>query len=319
MPYKKKIILLGSAAAALALVYGLTLFFDPARVNTRNAYFTWLPAGAREEADRIEIFRGQEKLELVLRNGQWAALLAAPGEFPGAGESSPVMEVPVKQGRVDDLFRILETRGAFPRRGSSPENHADLGLTDNAARLVIRGGAGLPLLDLLVGRDDASGKEVFLRRNGENVFRSGNRLIGSYVNGQRSSWYDLRLFEEVSLDLVQKVQVNFTGAEGVENFGIVRSGENWNFEGGAPILDRENLENWIRGILEAQGEDFRIPVNFNPRARISLELGNGSVLLLQIGETEEDKSPGLVSGKPYLFVLPQWTVSRLLRDQNYFR
>ncbi|MDR2073140.1 MAG: DUF4340 domain-containing protein [Spirochaetaceae bacterium] len=318
MPYKKKILLLGSAAVALALVYGFTLFFDPARINTRNAYFTWLPAGARDAADRIEIFRGEEKLELVVQNGQWAALLAPPGGIPGAGDS-PVLEVPVKQGRVDDLFRILETRGAFPRRGSSPENHADLGLGDDATRLVIRGGAGLPLLDLLVGKDDTSGKGVFLRRNGENVFRSGDRLIGSYVNGQRSSWYDLRLFEETSLDLVQKIRISFPGAGGAENFGIVRSGETWNFEGGGPILDRDNLEIWIRGILEAQGEDFRFPGNFSPIARINLELGNGSVLLLQIGETEEDKSPALVSGKPYLFVLPQWTVSRLLRDQSYFR
>jgi hypothetical protein len=321
MPYKKKILLLGSSAAALALIYGFTLFFDPGRINTRNAYFTWLPAGSREEADRIEIYRGEEKLELVLRNGQWAALLPPPQGLAGAGVS-PALEVPVKQGRVDDLFRILGTRGAFPRRGSSPEHHQDLGLGNDAARLVIRGGAGLPLLDLLVGRDDSSGQGVFLRKNGEDSFRSGDRLIGSYVNGQRSSWYNLTLFEETPIDLVQRVQVNFTGGDGPENFSIVRSGDGWNFEGGGAILDRDKLEAWIRGILEAQGEDFRFPRSFTAAARISLELGDGSVLLLQInenGENEENGRGALVSGKPYLFVLPQWTVDRLLRGQDYFR
>jgi hypothetical protein len=306
MAYNKKILLLGSIAAGLALIYGLTLFFDPARINARNAAFTWLPAGARDEADRITITRGTQELELVLQNGKWFALLDD-------------MAVPVKQGRVDDLFRILGTRGAFPRRGSSAVSHTELGLGDDAARLVIRGGAGLPLLDLLVGKDDSSGKEVFLRKNGENDFRSGDRLISSYVNGEKSAWYDLKLFEDTSIDLVQRVQVNFAGSEGPVNYGIIRSGENWTFEGDALSLNKEKVGTWIQGILEAQGEDFTSSVDIQNSGRITLELGDGSVLSVQTGEAGEDgKTPALVSGKPYVFMLPQWTVSRLQRERSYF-
>jgi hypothetical protein len=340
MSSKKKIRILVISAALLALIYALTLFFDPDRINARHASFTWLSPGARDEADRIEITREGEKLELILENGLWYALLDS-------------QEIPVKQGRVDDLFRLLGTRGAFPRRGSSAASHGDLGLGDTAARLVIRG-PGLPLLDLLVGKEDPSGREVFLRKNGENEFRSGDKLIASYVNGDRSSWYNLKLFEEKPLDLVQRVRVNFTGPEGITSYGIVRSGEGWILERNSSAIDREKAETWIRGILEAQGEDIAAPgdpegpgetaetlTGPDPAAAsmaeeagsitegtagneagaeiplsgsVTVELGDGASLSLRIGAGKDGKSPASVSGKLYAFVLPQWTVSRILRD-----
>jgi len=332
MPYKKKLVILGSTAVFLALVYALTLFFDPARINARNERFTWLPAGARDQADRIEISRGEDKLELVLRNGKWFAIL----------EAGQPEEVPVKQGRIDDLFRLLGTRGAFPYRGSSTASHEALGLSGSGPRLVIRGGAGLPLLDLLIGQDDVSGNEVFLRKNGENAFRSGERLIATYLNGERSSWYDLKLFEETPITQVQRVRVRFSGYTGPEDetplvgyidYTITRNGENWTMEGNETPLDAVTVEAWIQGILEATGENF-LPASFRNDftavARITVELGDGSSLSVQIGSANPDGpptieglpamgTPALAGDKPYMFVLPRWTVTRLLRERGYFR
>jgi hypothetical protein len=59
--YKNKIIFLGSTAIFLGLVYALTIVFDPVRVNARNERFSWLSAASREEADKIEIIRGQDR------------------------------------------------------------------------------------------------------------------------------------------------------------------------------------------------------------------------------------------------------------------
>jgi len=245
--------------------------------------------------------------------------------------------VPVKQGRIDDIFRLLGTRGAFPRRGSSASSHKDLGLTftgstgsdnNDGYRLVIRGGAGLPLLDLLVGREDASGKEVFLRKNGENEFRSGDRLIGSYVKAERTSWYDLKLFDETSVEQVQRVKVSFSGYKGPEDetplvgyidYIIARSADNWIMEGNTTPLDKDKTETWIRGILEAQGDDF-LPTrnNINAVAGIVMELGDGSSLRLQIGEAMEDGKIPAVSKNPYVYSLPNWTVTRILRERGFF-
>jgi len=332
MPYKKKLVILGSIAVFLALVYVLTLFFDPARTNARNERFTWLPAGSRDLADRIEISRGEDKLELVFSRGKWVALLDGSEE------------VPVKQGRIDDIFRLLGTRGAFPHRGSSAASHEALGLDSSAARLVIRGGAGLPLLDLLVGLYDSSGREVFLRKSGENEVRSGDSLIGTYINGEKSAWYDLKLFDETPIAQVQRVRVNFNGYTGPEDetpligyidYTISRSGDNWIMEGSEESLEKDRVEAWIQGILEASGENFlsaSTQSGFTAVARISVELGDGKSLSLQIGPANPDGpppieappafltegSPALTGGKPYM-LLPRWTVTRLLRERGYFR
>ena len=321
MPYKKKLILLGSTAALLALIYILTIVFDPVRTNARNERFTWLPSASREEADRIEIIRGGEKLELFLKGGAWYALLGA-------------FEIPVKQGRIDDLMRLLSTRGAFPRRGSTSASHAELGL-DGSCRLIIRGGAGIPLLDLLVGKEDPSGRGIFLRMNGENEFRSGDRLIGSYVLGETSSWLDMKLFEDKSVSLVQRVEVHYFDYYGMGeeissdpymDYTITRSGEEWILNGINPNKDR--AENWMRAILDVQGENILAVTNeindeliniFYPAARITIELGDGSVLELQIEKPDEEgKSLALAGGKPYFFIFSQWTNMRLLRDRDFF-
>ena len=327
MPYKKKLILLGSLAALLTVIFILTIVFDPARTNARNERFTWLPASARDEADRIEIFREGEKLEIVFKNGIWVVPFGS-------------VDVPARQARVDDLFRLISTRGAFPRRGSNSRSHADLGL-DGSTRLVIRGGGGLPLLDLLIGSDDSTGRAVFLCKSGEQEFRSGDKLISAYVNGELNSWLNLKLFDEKSVEHVQRVLVNFkdyygTGEEissvPYEDYIITRSGDNWLLSVGAngsqAEVEKTRTESWIRTILEAQGENI-IPLQqesieeisnaFSVVALLRVELGDGSLLELQAGEIVEDgKCLALANSKPYFFVFSQLTTLRLLRNKDFF-
>ncbi|MDR2143642.1 MAG: DUF4340 domain-containing protein, partial [Treponema sp.] len=256
--YNKKIYTLAGIAGVLAIVYLLALFFDPARVNARNASFTWLSAEARDMADRMEISRPGEEALLIQRiNNRWFAAL-------GGGS------VPVKQGRIDDLFRILCTRGAFPRLGSSASSHEDLGLSaENASRLVIRGGAATPpLLDLLVGNDDSAGREIYLRKNGENEYRSGDRLIKSYVSGAATSWYDLKLFAENRADAVQRIRISpFKDGDGDGDFSFFRSENNWVPESGIPAESGTPggesfgtaADAYVRNIFEIQGDDFLSP------------------------------------------------------------
>ena len=318
MVYKRKLVILGSSAAFLTLVYVLSLVLDPARINARNERFTWLPAASRNEADRIEIIKDGDRLDLAFRNGVWVVMLGS-------------IEVPARQGRVDDLFRILSNRGAFPRRGSSSGSHAELGL-DGSTQLIIKGGAGLPLLDLLIGAEDPSGREVFLRKNGENEFRSGDRLIGTYINSEKASWFDLRFFEERSVSHVQRVQVRFSGYAGTgeedppadfTDYTITRNEDNWIMDG--ITLNKEKVEVWLRNVLEAQGENAHplndeFNANFESVAGIRLEFGDGSVSDLRIGAFGEDgKSLALVSGKSYMIIIPEWTVLRVLRDRLHFR
>ncbi|MDR2048789.1 MAG: hypothetical protein LBP69_04990 [Treponema sp.] len=319
--YNKKIYTLAGAAGILALVYVLTLFFDPARVNARNAAFTWLSGEARDMADRIEISRpGEETLAMQRTNNKWFAILGGT-------------QVPVKQGRIDDLFRILCTRGAFPRLGSSASSHGELGLSlENASRLVIKGGAAaLPLLDLLVGDDDSAGREVYLRKNGENEYRSGDRLIKSYVSGAATAWYDLKLFAENRADAVQRIRVSpIKDGEGDEDFSFSRSENGWVWEGRIPTESQipaesripvesigEAADTYVRNIFDIQGDNFLSPeegIEFNA-GRLSIELGDGSVITILAAAERDGMYPVTVSGNPYVYLLSRPAVTRLLRER----
>lgn len=310
--YGKKILVLCGTAGVLLIVYLITLFFDPERVAARGAAFTWLPAGARDLADRVEITRpAAEKLVLLRNNGLWFA-------ESGAGQ------VPVKQGRVDDLFRILDTRGAFPRLGSSASSHAELGLSeDRASRLVIRGAAEA-LLDLLVGVDDRSGRSVYLRKSGENEYRSGDNLIKTYVEGETSSWYNLKLFEENRAGAVQSLRVSPPKNEGEEgeDFTLLRNGAGWVFQDGAAGPQADSVDSWTRNIFDIQAEAFLSRAEASglefTAGRLNLELDDGSTIVVQAAGEYEGKRPVTVSGSSYTYLLSENAARRLFRSRSSF-
>ncbi|MDR1506610.1 MAG: DUF4340 domain-containing protein [Treponema sp.] len=303
----KKIYTLAGISGILVVVYLLTVFFDSGRVNARGASFTWLSPEAQDMADRIEISRpGNETLVIRRINDAWFAVL-------GGGQ------VPVKQGRIDDLFRVLCTKGTFPRLGSSPSSHEALGLSaERAARLVIRGGAAVPpLIDLLVGEDDSSGREVYLRKNGENEYRSGDRLVKSYVNGGERAWYNLRLFAENRAGMVQRIRMD--APEDGEDFSLARNGNVWAWEPSGETAG-EAADAYVRNLFEIQGDTFLSPEAAESLAfdsgGISIELGDGSVITVRAAEEQDGMRPVLVSGSPYVYLLSRPAAERLFRARS---
>jgi hypothetical protein len=345
MVYKKKLILLSSLVGFLALVYLATLFFDPERVSSRNAAFLWLDPKLQDQADGIELSKPGEwdkPLVLVRRGGSWHALI------DGA-------EFPAKNARVEDLFRVLAARDSYPVRGTDASSHERLGLSENsAARILVKGGAGLPLLDLLIGGNDAAGREVYMRKNGQNEFRSGEDKLSSYVNGAETSWYSLGLFSAQpsppDAALVQRITVNPPPPDNPEDAAleplvITRRGSGWSIAGMEDdAVDSQRVDSYLRGILDAEAENF-IPglaaatVGFND-GRITLELGNGSTLGIALGTApgivqgaapgiapgaaqgilpeDEGRKAATASGSPYVYALADWTVSRLFQEKSYF-
>ncbi|GHV77952.1 hypothetical protein AGMMS49942_27730 [Spirochaetia bacterium] len=313
MVYKKKLIVLSALVGVLAVVYLLTLFFDPERVNARSAAFLWLDPKLRDQADGIEIAKAGEwdnPVKLLRRGDDWYALIGE-GEYPA------------KSTRVEDLLRILSARGAYPVRGSAASSHEKLGLAEGAAaRIVVKGGAGLPLLDLLIGGRDAAGQEVYMRKNGRNEVRSGEDKLSAYINGAETSWYNLRLFPGQGDFEVQRLTV-YPLEEGAAPLVITRNGGGWSIAGpDDDSVDSQKVDAYVRGILDAEGEDFVPGLNaasavFN-EGRIVLELGNGASLTLNVGTLEENKRGATASGSSYVYALADWTITRLFREPAYF-
>jgi len=180
--YKKKVLLLSAIVAVLALIYILTFVFDSESLS--GAAFAWLDPSLSVMADGIEISGPESRTVLRRRIGAWFV----------SGDSG---EFPAKQERVDDLFDLLGRKANYPVRSSSQEGIERLGLTEeSASRIVVRGGAGLPLLDLLIGSADALGREIYLRRAPWNQVYSAEDKFSYFINLRANSWYDLRLFGE---------------------------------------------------------------------------------------------------------------------------
>ncbi|MDR1904470.1 MAG: hypothetical protein LBQ88_19565 [Treponema sp.] len=335
MVYKKKVTVLSVLLILLSLVYTVSIFFDPQRIDERNALYAWLDARLVPQADRIEITRSGEEIILLCRNGVWFA--AEDGR-----------EFPARQYRIDDLLRILSTEASYPVRARDASSFERLSLTaETASRIVIRGGAGVyPLLDLLIGRGDAAGVGINLRKNDQNEVRSGEDKITAYILGPRTSWYNLRLFPDtennaLNAGSVQRISVYApggasssggeaeTGAEAAVNAALVlardKNAGGWVLDRDSGIaLDNPRVESYIRSVLEAEGENFNTELTpadpvFN-EARIELELDDGSIRTIRVGaENEQGMRNAVVSGADYVYIIAGWTAERIFRDAEYFR
>ena len=324
MIYKRKLTLLSSLVAILALVYILTLVFDPERQHSKA--FAWLEQNMLSLADAIEISSPEGNTVLKRRNNVWVF-------------DAGTVEYPVKQGRVEDLLTALSKRDVYPLRASSGEAREKLGLsTEAASRILVRGGAGLPLLDLLIGSGGALGRELYLARAGEKEIYSGEDRFTLYTDSGAKAWYDLRLFPSIiEAAMVQQADVSFSAVDVPPvSYALRRSGGGWVIIGeeGSPLgtpterakasegspLDNSRVDSWLRVVLEAQGEDFDAGPPVSSNEGITLRLGDGTVRTIQIGPADEDKRRrASVSGSKLVYVLAESTINRLFRESDYFK
>jgi len=303
--YKTKLIALSTLVAALAVVYTLTFVFDPQRRHDRA--FAWLEPRLHALADRIEISGPAGDTVLIRRNDIWF-LNTAWGEYP------------VRQQRVQDLFAVLSRRDMYTLRSTSLEARESLGLSvGSASRIIVRGGIGLPLLDLLIGIGGALGMEVYLARADEREIYSGDDRFTVFTDSGPMFWLDLRLFGDQprAAAMVQQAEVN--SAQG--SYILRRSGGGWELQGDESAdLVGSRVEAWLRAVLEAEGEDFSAQAPPAIEGSITLWFGDGTVRIIQIGppEDEENHRRAAVSGLPLVYVLSGWTVDRLFRESSDF-
>jgi hypothetical protein len=331
MSYKRKLLVLSSLTAVLAGVYVLTFVFDPELSGRRSDAYTWLNPRLRDSVDRIDFNGGEASgrdgsslaLSLVRRNGRWLVLRDA-------------LEYPAREARVEELLDLLSRRSSYPRRSDSPSSHGIFGLSEAvASRITLRGGAGLPLLDLLIGGADAGGGSLYLRKANSGEVRSGDGGLSAYIDNEARSWYDLRLFPEtgdtvLAAESLQRLTVRAPDREDGASppaMLISRERNSWRIEAGDRSLDPEAVEksrvdSYIRGILSPTGADFVAAAREGAAASLILELGDGRVLTLNLGPPGEEgrRRAWIGAGEnPYGYLLASWAVDRLFREPEYFQ
>ncbi|MDR0316475.1 MAG: DUF4340 domain-containing protein [Treponema sp.] len=317
MLYKKQTKILLSIIAALILVYVLSIIFEPERRVSRSAAFTWLEPKLKDQVDRIRIINSGETKEFVMRNHEWFVV------YNGR-------EYPARQFRIEDFLSIFTQRAQYPLRASTAFSHERLGLTEAAAsRIILSGGVGLPLLDLLIGQGDLTGQNVYLRRQGQNDVRSGEDRFTAYMTSPRSSWYSLRFFPEseggrLDVDGIQRVRIITQTDTGTVTQVFTRSGREWTFSGlDIANPDMNKVDTYIRGILYTEGDDFIDFIDAGDQmfsdSRIELEFGNGTQTIIRLSPPDENnRRYATMSGAWYVYSIPGWVSTRLFRDAEFF-
>jgi hypothetical protein len=315
MMYKNKIITLSSVIAALAIVYILTIIFDPRRIESRSDAYSWLEPGQNNKITGINITKADEGTVNLSRNGgKW---------FVTRGGK----DYPARQVRVEDFIAALAKRDQYPVRSSSASFHDRLSLTpDKAVQVTVLAGPGLPLLTLLIGQADITGRNVYLRKHGQNEVRSGEDRFTFYTTSPLSSWYNLRLFPENEDSRLGDSDIQtLTVYPPYEDPSVVftRSNREWTFSFEISNPDFSRVDAYIRDILGVSGDDFIDGISpsdpmFN-NCRIIMELGSGVSKTLRLGPPDDDGGRyATVSGSDLVYSLPSWAVRKLFVDKENF-
>jgi hypothetical protein len=323
MKYKSKLVFLISLISACVLILIASFIFNPQNQNARTSLYTWLNRTWTLQADRI-VLKGigsaSETIMLTRKFDRWNVLVDNT-------------EYPAKQELVDDLFNLLSARESYPMRASSVSSHERLGVTEQlASRIIVYGGASqIPLLDLLIGSGNSAGTEIYLRKNGTNEVRSGIDQFTQYSDAKQNAWYDLRLVnddETLNGERVQQVMINRNDCDENISYTISRYTNNntasWKINTSLNMtLDNYKVDSYIRTLLTSEAVDFSLDThpskyNFN-FGKIDLVLDDlSTTTYLFAQENGNAQYPTMVSGKNFVYLIPEWLVQRIFRDVEYF-
>lgn len=324
MSFKRKAVLYTGFFGLLALLFVGTLVFDPQRMASQSALFTWLSPSAVASLSKVEITppkdtKTGEKVVLVKKDTLWF-------------DQKDGRSYPIKQERLKDLLSALSKKAEYPVRATTDQAYPKLGLDeDHASRITLYGPSqDSPVLDLLIGNRDAVGRDVFLRNAASKEVRSGLDRFSSYGSDTNRSWYDLRLFPStgkgaLTSNQVQRIHMVLNGdILKKDDYILSRDDkEQWVITGERNRkLDIQKVESLVKSILETEGEDFLSPqqeTSLGAGAVISLELGDGSTRILTVGESLPDsKRKATLSGSPFGYVLAGWAVNQIVKSRDYF-
>jgi hypothetical protein len=308
MDYKKRLIYILSLIGGLALVYIASFVFDPELAGSRSAAYVWLDSKLAGRTARIVIGGEGGGVELVKNSGQWFV-------------SHNNTEYPARQLRIEDFTGILTTRRAWPVRSSSASSHEKLGVDADTAVRITFYGENSTLLDILLGSEDVTGREIYLRRYGQNEVRSGENLFASYLTGSVTAWYNLKLVPEsedgkVAVDSVQRLSVY--SPQGTQIFS--RRNRTWTVSGFELVdPDQPSIDSYIKTVLNLEGDDFSDSIAGNDPmfnyGSLVLELGNGAVKTIRVTDADETgRRFARVDGLEYVYSIAPWAAQGLFKN-----
>lgn len=312
MRYEKKVILLSSVLGALLLIWLGGLVFSPERVAARSESAK-LISGKSSDVASISI-KGSEgsTLELQKSGASWSL---ADGS----------VKLPVQAQRVQSF---LDDLGAISRLrvvARSKDSWSGFDLDEaKAKRATLKDASGKTVADLYFGSYGPTGSDIYLRKTGSDLSYVAETGIASYFSGGRSSWLDLKLLGALkdsdvqSFSLKSGIVLEKGKAPVALDYSARREGQGWK-SGSGGGLDAEAVSSLLRGMIALQGEDYVAappPEAFaKVQARVSLDLGNGSSKVIEIGASAgEERFYGRVTGSGLTLQVSTYSLRSVLKS-----
>lgn len=312
MRYEKKVIVLSSVLGALLLIWVCGLVFSPERVAARSESAK-LIAGKASDVASISI-KGSDGATIELQKSGSSWILAD-------GSVKLPVQAQRAQSFLDDLGAISRLRVV----ARSKDSWAGFDLDEaKAKKATLKDASGKTLADLYFGSYGPTGSDIYLRKAGSDLSYVAESGIASYFSSGRASWLDLKLLGSLKESDVQSFSLKSgivleKGKSAIAlDYSIRRDGQGWK-SGSGGGLDAEAVSSLLRGILALQGEDYvpaPPPDAFKKvQASISLQLGNGSSKVIDIGMSAgEDRFYGAVAGSGLTLQVSTYSLRSVLKS-----
>jgi hypothetical protein len=314
MRYEKKLVVLSSTLALLLLVWAAGMIFSPERVAARSEAARLL-AGKASDVASISLkgaAAGVPAIELVKSGAVWT-LADGAARFP--------VQAQRVSGFLDSLASVSRLRLVARSKSSWQGYELD---EAQAKRATFKDASGKVLADLYVGGYGPTGSEVYLRREGSDLSYSADSGIASYLGYGRSTWLDLRVLGSLkeadvqSFSVKSAIALDGKGKPATSlDYVLTRDAKGW--KSGAASIDPDSAASLLRSILGLQGEDFIAspPAEAFAKvdARISLELGTGASMAVEVGSAAPDsRFYARVAGQGLVFTLSSYNLKNVLRS-----
>jgi len=184
MSFRTRLLALGAALACLLALLVLGIFFSPDRVQARTSGRPLLPGVSAQKIDGIDIaVNGETRIRLRRTAAGW--------EIPTGTRPYPAS--------TDRIATFLRTVTGLQRTSlvSSDSRHlSELGLSAEAARLLVLHQAGAPDAGLLVGKRGPSGDADYVQVQGEPSVYLARGSLAFFLAQDQPSWYELHVLPD---------------------------------------------------------------------------------------------------------------------------
>lgn len=184
MRFRTRLLALCGVLAGLLALLLLGVFFSPDRVQARTSGRPLLPGVSAQKIDAIDIsVNGETKVRLRRTASGW--------ETP-----SDARTYPASAERITTFLRTVMGLQQTSLVSSDARHLPELGLSADAARLLVLHKTGVPDVALLVGKRGPTGDADYVQVRGQGSVYLARGSLAFFLAQDRPYWYELHVLPD---------------------------------------------------------------------------------------------------------------------------